>query len=398
MKRENINLWWGPPKKFSTQFEERKISWLELFYDLVYVIAISKITHYLSEHLDFSGFLDYTYLFIMIFWGWLNGSLHHDMHGSAGMRTNLMTLWQIGIVAALVVTLPSAAAGNLFNATIAIMAMQLYITYLWWSVGTYDKGHRKLNIPYTLCYLASFALMFISLFVEPSYTRALFYITLVLNYLPPFLSYLRMSGNDTSFALSASMTERLGLFTIIIFGEVVLGVINGVSAIESLGFQTWLNFAFALLIIFSLWWLFFSAIADRKSKKGFLKSNVMAMVYIPTLMALSAIGIAFNHLFFASENNTSLGIKMMLAIAISVFLLGIVALTALLEYPVKFEQMKQNVQKILLVTTLLIVAFTAINFPVSLFVYLLIILLILLGVMGLIYRKWFVLEINKPNK
>jgi low temperature requirement protein LtrA len=364
----------------------------------VYVIAISKITHHLSEHLDFSGFLDYTYLFIMIFWGWLNGSLHHDMHGSAGMRTNLMTLWQIGIVAALVVTLPSAAAGNLFNTTIAIMAMQLYITYLWWSVGIYDKAHRKLNIPYTLCFLASFVLMFITLCVGASYTRGLFYLTLALNYLPPFLSYMRLSGNDTSFSLSASMTERLGLFTIIIFGEVVLGVINGVSELDSLGFQTWINFALAILIIFTLWWLFFSAIADRKSKKGFLKSNVMAMAYIPTLMALSAIGIAFSHLFYASGNDTSFGIKMMLAIAISVFLLGIVTLTALLEYPVIVEQIKRNVQKVLLIPTLLIVAFTAIDLPVSLFVYLSIILLILLGVMGLIYRKWFVLEINRRSK
>jgi len=54
-------VWWGPPKKFSTKSEERKISWLELFYDLVYVIAISKISHHLAAHFSFSGLLDYVY-------------------------------------------------------------------------------------------------------------------------------------------------------------------------------------------------------------------------------------------------------------------------------------------------------------------------------------------------
>ena len=36
---KSASAWWGPPKKFDPHFEERRISWLELFYDLVYVIA-----------------------------------------------------------------------------------------------------------------------------------------------------------------------------------------------------------------------------------------------------------------------------------------------------------------------------------------------------------------------
>ncbi|HET7116096.1 MAG TPA: low temperature requirement protein A, partial [Hanamia sp.] len=73
--------WWGAPKKFSTQKVERKISWLELFYDLVYVIAISTITHYVAQQFSINALLDYFYLFVIIFWGWLNGSLYHDLHG-----------------------------------------------------------------------------------------------------------------------------------------------------------------------------------------------------------------------------------------------------------------------------------------------------------------------------
>jgi low temperature requirement protein LtrA len=74
LKPKSNNLWWGPPKKISADFQERKISWLELFFDLVYVIAI-------------------------------------------------MTIWQILIVVALVVILDNSPATLLFNGTIAIMAM-----------------------------------------------------------------------------------------------------------------------------------------------------------------------------------------------------------------------------------------------------------------------------------
>jgi low temperature requirement protein LtrA len=270
LKPKSDNLWWGPPKKFSADFQERKISWLELFFDLVYVIAISKINHHLAVNFSVEGFLDYLYFFVMIFWGWLNGSLHHDLHGSTGLRTNLMTLWQILIVAALVVILDNSPATLLFNGTIAIMAMQLFITYLWWSVGVYDKTHRKLNRPYTICFLISLALMLLTLFLPIQYVRVIFYLTLIINFLPAFIIKRNFHENSFELRLSSSMTERLGLLTIILFGEVVLGVINGVTSLKKLNGETWINFALAILIVFSLWWIFFSLIADREAKNGFI--------------------------------------------------------------------------------------------------------------------------------
>ncbi|MFI5149782.1 MAG: hypothetical protein ACHQRM_08635 [Bacteroidia bacterium] len=117
--------------------------------------------------------------------------------------------------------------------------MQLFITYLWWSVGIYDREHRKLNKPYTVCFLLSLALMGITLFAGNGWIRILFYLSLLLNYLPPFL---------------------------------------------------------AMLIVFTLWWIFFSMIADRTCKQGFLKSTLMSMVYIPSFMALGIMAVAFTKL------------------------------------------------------------------------------------------------------
>ena len=65
--------WWGPPRKFDRQEEERRVSWLELFFDLVYVIAISRITHHFAMHISVDAFLEYVFMFLLIFWGWLWG-------------------------------------------------------------------------------------------------------------------------------------------------------------------------------------------------------------------------------------------------------------------------------------------------------------------------------------
>jgi len=122
--------WWGPPRKFDRQEEERRVSWLELFFDLVYVIAISRITHHFAMHISVDAFLEYVFMFLLIFWGWLNGSLYHDLHGNEGLRTRLMTMWQMIIIAALAITIDQGNERRYHNMTMVLMIMQVYITYL----------------------------------------------------------------------------------------------------------------------------------------------------------------------------------------------------------------------------------------------------------------------------
>jgi low temperature requirement protein LtrA len=328
----------------------------------------------------------------MIFWGWQNGSQYHDLHGTAGLRTILMTLWQMMIVAALVVTIGSSAGNLVFNATIAVMALQLFITYLWWSVGIYDEEHRKLSKPYIFFYLFSFALMFLTLFLEQPYLRIVFYITLVLNFIPPFVVHRLLKRQHLDFTLSASMTERLGLFTIIIFGDVVLGVINGVSALEQINIQIGINFVLAILIVFALWWLFFRLISDRPCKKGFRKSSTMQLLYIPTLMALGVIGVTFSGLFESSihpENSQTALIKMGFGFSISIFLLGINILMNYLEFPTQLEALKKKIQQTLTVVILLFIALALITIDLNLQSYLGIILGILLMTIIILNKSWY---------
>ncbi|MBI1223804.1 MAG: hypothetical protein GC192_01090 [Bacteroidetes bacterium] len=393
--------WWGAPKKFTTEKEERKVSWLELFYDLVYVIAISTITHYVAAHFSINALLDYFYLFVIIFWGWLNGSLYHDLHGSEGLRTKLMTLWQMAIVAALVINLHSDPEHLLFNVTVVLLIMQFYITYLWWSVGIYDKEHRKLNKPYTMLYLLSFALILATLFVEQPYARIMFYITLVLNYLPPFISHNLLIKQSSQLNLSPSMTERLGLFTIIIFGEVVLGVTNGLIEMHHLSAMAWVEFVLAIAIVFALWWLFFTLISDRQCKAGLVNSSLFELLFIPTLMGLGLLGASFSSLFkhFIEPSEHTAWVTHCFGFSISLFLLGIWAMLYFLEEPDYMKSFKKNARQIILATTILMFAFTCIPLQIGLVLYLSIALIILVALILCLNSIWYkIVKIRENNE
>jgi len=392
-----MNIWWGPPKKFTTAITERKISWLELFYDLVYVIAISRITHHLANHPEPASILNYFYEFAIIFWGWSNGSLHHDLHGTPGIRTRFMTLWQMMTVAALCIALSSPNETIVYRTTICLAIMQVFITYLWWSVGIYDKNHRRLNVPYTVCFMISFALLIISLYIPEPYKTVLFWMVLFFNYLPPFLLHKKLVLRRSDFNLSPSMVERMGLLTIIVFGECILGVINGIDSFKELNAYIWTCFGLGILIVFALWWIFFALVADRECKPGFLKGQLFMFLYIPTLASLGIAGATFSVILDGigkHDHNTEMA-GYIFTSGLGIFIISVVGLTRMLRYTDDYDRLRRKYEKLLFACGLLLVSLSALIDHIPLVYLLLIIFIILLIIVVMMTSTWFKIELKQ---
>ena len=390
------SAWWGAPRKFDPHFEKRRISWLELFYDLVYVIAISRITHHLAIHMTVNGFFQYACLFFLIFWGWLNGSLYHDIHGNEGLRTGLMTLWQVMIIAALAVTIDQPSPTWYVNTTIVFMIMQLFITYAWWSIGFYDKSHRRYSKPFTILFLVSLALMTLSLFVPRPWLKFIGVAVIICNYLPPFIAHRLLRKSSLDLSLSWSMAERLGLFTIIVFGEVVLGVVNGISKVNNLNFTAWLDFALAICIVFALWWIFFALMSGRNAKPGFVIASVVELLCIPTLMSLGLIAARFSYLFDSNETDQTLNI--VFNCAVGTLLIGINLMISLLDYPEIFTSIRRPVRLSLLVTAVVLVGWSLVNIRLDTHFYLLVTLGILLVEIICLNFLYYNLDVEERKK
>lgn len=394
--RQKPSVWWGPPKKFNPAVEDRKISWLELFYDLVYVITISRITHRLGQNLGFVALMEYTALFALIFWGWLNGSLYHDLHGNAGLRTRLMTLWQMMIVAALAVTIGSEDEFIGTATIVVLMAMQLFITYQWWSVGLYDKEHRKYNIPYTVFYLLALGLLALCVLQPQAYSVYIIPAVIVLNYLPPFISSRLLRRHSLDLHLSSSMTERLGLFTIIVFGEVVLGVVNGMNGVQLASLNSLMCFALAITLVFALWWLFFTLISNRNAKKGFVLATLLELLYVPTLVSLGVVAASFSRLIVIDEVAGRLGV--MFGYATGIFLTCIALMMGMLEYPATINPIKRRVRTSLFLCSCVLWVVALFGGLLPVVYYLLLILLLLLIEVYYLNSLYYGLNLDHTNE
>ena len=65
--------WHDPPRLRTLEDagDERHATWLELFFDLVFVVAIAQLADGLAEDPSLRGFLIFAGLFVAVWWAWV---------------------------------------------------------------------------------------------------------------------------------------------------------------------------------------------------------------------------------------------------------------------------------------------------------------------------------------
>src|SRR5919198_2694844 len=94
------------------RYEERHATWLELFLDLVFVVAIAELGTSLAHHVSARGFLIYLGLFVPTVWAWAGFTFYATRFDTDDLVYRLLTLLGMFGVAALASTVPDAFHGG----------------------------------------------------------------------------------------------------------------------------------------------------------------------------------------------------------------------------------------------------------------------------------------------
>ena len=116
---------------------------LELFYDLAVVVLVAQDAHQLAQHLNWRGLAEFAVIFTLVWIAWLNGSLHHELHGRDDARARSTFLLQILVLAAMGAFIPEAAGRR--GAAFAIAAGVLFavLTMLWLLAARGDRPEYR---------------------------------------------------------------------------------------------------------------------------------------------------------------------------------------------------------------------------------------------------------------
>jgi low temperature requirement protein LtrA len=208
-----------------THEDGRKATWFELFFDLVFVVAVAALAGALSHHYDWKGFAEFTFLFLVLWWLWLG----HTFHASR-FDKDRPDQWVVGFAQVLAVVFIAYGASEAFGTRawafaggVAAFKALLMLGYL---REIRRPGLSRLCTIYGAIYAVQAALWAGSIWVEPSLRLALWALALSLDIVTPFLV-----ARETHRAPPhpEHLPERFGLFTIILLGETAAAAVHALD-------------------------------------------------------------------------------------------------------------------------------------------------------------------------
>ena len=342
MKPSNtaLRLWWKKPRQFNNQEKERRVTFLELFYDLVYVVIVAELSHSLSVDITLDAALGFAFLFLMIWWTWYNVTSYHDLHGNNDVKTRIITFVQMFSGASMAIFAHNAFDEGSVGFALSYAIYMLIMTLLWWRTGVHDSGHRALSYPYSLAFLLATGIIIGSLFVETPLRFYLWGVSLfIIVSLPLVLGLMARKKPamqkqiEQAAVITPSLIERFGLFTIIVLGEVIVGVVRGVSAYKHLSLHTGITAGLGMLVPIGVWWLYFDFVANNSPKSRMKHQVGWLYMHLPLLISITAIGAALLNVINSAEQTISLNARILLISAVAVAYISIAILLKIIKSP-----------------------------------------------------------------
>ncbi len=323
---------WQPPRAHGDVIEDRTVSFLELFYDLIYVVIIAQAAHHLAGHLTWRGVGEFSVVFGMIWLAWLNGSIYQDLHGREDGRSRTYIFVQMAILALLGVYTAHAAGDDGRGFALAYTGLFIVLTWLWYTVRRQDAAEY---MQLTARYLAG---MFVSVVVIgasallPADARVIVWAIFLVGWVVGALALELTRVDGLAMSVTESTIERFGLFTIIVLGEVVVGVVTGLSEVEH-NLRTTATGVIGLMIGFGIWWTYFDFVG-RRAPKTPQAGMVWIVSHLPVTLAIAASGAALVSLIeHAADQRAPVDAAWVLTGSVAVALVGlIVTMRTLADY------------------------------------------------------------------
>ena len=240
----------------------RVASPLELFFDLCFVVAIAQagiqLVHAVAEGHTGEGILNYAMVFFAIWWAWMNFTWFASAYDNDDALYRVVTLVQIAGVLVLAAGVSRASEEHDFLMVwLGYAIMRLAMVTQWLRVAWSTEGsERTMALRYTggvlLCQVG-----WLGLLVLPEPARPwVFVVMAVAELCVPLFA----EKDFTTSWHPHHISERYGLFTIIVLGETIaaatVAVKSGVDENDALG-ELLPIAAGGLLIVFSAWWIYF---------------------------------------------------------------------------------------------------------------------------------------------
>ncbi len=329
--------WWTRPqlRRDEDEGEERKVGFLDLFYDLIFVVAVAQIAHELALHPDLVHLGQFALLFAAVWWLWIGNTFYTDRFETEDVSQRVFTFLQMIPVVGMAVFAHGAFGDTALQFALSYAVGRLLIIMLWWRGGRHDAAARPVTDGYVTGFTLGLLPWIVSFAFEESLRPWLWALGLLIDWATPVLIR-RRQALLPRFSHS-HLIERFGLFTIIVLGETVAGTVNGLAGLHHVSALGQLAGFLAMVLAFQLWWLYFDMVPREHLKPSIWAAMGRSFLHYPLLGAIAASGAGV--LSVVGHEGEVLGLeqRMLLAGSVGVALLCMIGLSRVHEYSPMFQ-------------------------------------------------------------
>ena len=325
---------WQPPGRYEDRALDRRVTFLELFFDLVFVVVISQLGRRLSGHPSWAGVGWFVFLFYAVWSCWLNGTLYHDLHTTNDVSVRVFTFAQMLAVALMAVFVGDVPGDGATGFALAYAANTLVLVVLWFRTGLHDPHHRPGSMPYSAGYLVSAVLFAVSAAFEGPVTYWLWVVALAAQVIGWVVGMHRWTPpanqqGEAIIATTPSLVERMGLFVIIVLGEVIVGAVNGMADLHPLHADGIVIGLLGVVVAIGLWWIYFDLVSHRPPVPRW--TQVWLNLHFPLVVAIAAGGAAVLNTVEQVGEPLPDDVRWLLVGSLAAALIAVTVLTATLQ-------------------------------------------------------------------
>jgi low temperature requirement protein LtrA len=318
----------------------RQASWLELLFDLAFVVAVAQagmeLEHAFAEAHPGSGLLGYFVVFGAIWWAWMAFTWFANVFDTDDVPYRVLIIVMIGGSLGLAAGVPQIFALDFRVGVISYIVMRLAYVGQWLRVlrtrdGTWRPVAWKLIVLTTVNQAGWVAFLWV-----PEEWKLIFLVVwFAADLATPYLAGwdARMGGHVHH------IVERYGLFTIIVLGESIAAATTALSqAISNRAafVPLFILGLGGLVTVCSLWWIYFDFSTGHAPARSRVSQYVWGYMHFFVFAALAAVGagLALAAASLADPAHVALpdwAVAMLPAGAVAVFLATVALIESLAE-------------------------------------------------------------------
>ncbi|MFJ9459622.1 low temperature requirement protein A [Kitasatospora sp. NPDC101447] len=232
--------------------EEKRVTWAELYFDLVFVFAITQVSGLLHHHHDAAGLVRALVVFVPVYWCWVGTTVQANIRDVDNLRDRLgiLLVGLAGLFMALAI--PGAYGGRGVLLGAAYWLARLVLLLLLVRVPGVWRG------PYGVGVLVSGPLLVTGGLLPDGPRLVLWTVAALCDLAAPLVFRRRLAKVAYH---PEHMPERFALFLLVALGESIVGI-GGTAASARLDVAELAAVAVAFTISAGLWWQYFVYAAD----------------------------------------------------------------------------------------------------------------------------------------